>query len=272
MYGNNKYMDINAKKIKSLLPAIAFTAVLIVMVCLSFLPAIRKPGGDASAAAYAMRTDEEALRVLGCCRVKTCTERFETTLSGTVKARVFGIPYTQNITGMRAVDCDDFTEKSESASAVAKAAVCREKNADGFFVSRGTYKKNKFVYSGKEKIDRETYVDRYGSPNTDLVKYDLDGAIISATALGNNRYRYVLDPHRATELSRNEVRSLLGGKSYPDYKSVEFILHCDGEYPTAVTVKEKFRVDKFGGVDCTLEYTEKFKFDLLPECETIAKI
>lgn len=253
-------MEKRERRIKALLPAIGLAVVLVLFVGLSFLPAVRGNKNATGASAYARTTDEEALRVLGCCRTVAATERFETTMTGTIKARVFGIPYTQKVTGKRFVDGDEFTEISESVSAFVKVAVRREKNADGFFVSHGEYKKKRFAYGAPKSISRKEYVTLYGLPFTELVKYDLDGSIVSASTAGENTFKYVLEPRRATEYSRNEVKTVLGGKSYPKYESVEMTLVSDGERAQRITVKEKFRVDKFGGTECVAEYTEIFKY------------
>ncbi|MDE7107795.1 MAG: hypothetical protein K2O39_05670, partial [Clostridiales bacterium] len=116
-------------------------------------------------------------------------------------------------------------------------------------------------YNNEQPLSEKNYKARYGQPFTGIVKYKLENAVISATVVGDNVYKFVLDPSKATIYSRNEVKTTLGGKSYPKYSRVEFTHPTDSERPVKVTATEKFRVDKFGGTNCTAEYTEVFNFN-----------
>lgn len=259
-YGNNMVMEKAVKSRKGLWIAVISAVVILLLGGLSFLPSIRG-GSRATAVSYAaMNNDEGALCALGCCQAAVATRAFETSMTGAVKARVFGLPITQRVTGGRTVDGENFCERAESVSAFVKAGMLRECREGTLGAVRGAYKHKRFEYGKVQPLSRDSFIETYGKPNTALVKYELEGAVISAETIGENTYRYVLDPTRATAYCRNEVRTLLGSKSYPKYESVEFTLVTDGEFPLSVTVKEKFEADKFGGTKCSAEYTEVFTF------------
>lgn len=214
------------------------------------------------AAAVGGEVDAEAMRVLGCCNAYAAANDFTTTMTGKVKASVVGVPYTQKIHGKRTVGIDGtFTDVAESKSAIVKAALKRERRDGKYYVSRGEYKNKSFSYNPEQPLSQNNYIARYGQPFTGIVKYNLDNTIISAKAVGDNVYKFVLDPAQSTLYSRNEIKTTLGGKSYPQFTRVEFTLTTDGDRPVKVTTTEKFRVEKFGGTNCTAEYTETFHFN-----------
>lgn len=245
-------------KFKKALPSLALLALVVLLAGLSFLPAVRKT--PKTAATSAGGVDGEALRVLESCRAYAAVHDFQTVMNGKIKAKVFGVPYTQNVHGTRRVCGEEFADVTESVSAFVKAGIKRA-CADGkYTAARGKYKNKAFVYGAPDSLDRDGYVAAYGMPATGLVKYNLDDSIIVAECVGENVYRYVLDVRRATQYSRNEIKTMLGSKSCPDYESVEFTLTADGERAVKITATEKFRVDNFGGTHCTAQYTEVFEY------------
>ncbi len=241
---------------------LALSVIIIILTGVAFLPTVFARRETTRAAAVGCDVDAEAMRILGCCNAYAAANDFTTTMTGKVKASVVGVPYTQKIHGGRTVGCNgDVTDVAESTSALVKAALKRERRDGKYYVSRGDYKNKSFRYNTEQPLSQNNYIAQYGQPFTGIVKYNLDNTVISAKSIGDNVYQFVLDPAQSTVYSRNEVKTTLGGKSYPKYKRVEFTLTTDGERPVKVTTVEKFRVDKFGGTDCTAEYTEVFNFN-----------
>ena len=185
---------------------------------------------------------------------------FHTEIDGAIKARVFGVPYTQKVSGGRIVTGGNVVETAETSSAFVSAAIKKSACGGTFAVATGKKKKGAFVYGAPAEYTAEEYVAAFGKPFKGLVKYELDGAVLSAQKTGEGEYEYELDPFRAARYVKNEVRTTLDVKSYPEYYSVSFVLVTDGERPVSVTVCEKFKVDKFGGTTCSSRYTEKFYF------------
>ncbi len=251
--------EITVKRLRTVVPTIVLFLLIILLVGAAFIPSVR--GKSSVTASYSYESDPEAIRALNGARAFAAANDYRTEMSGSVKARVLGIPYSQKITGKRTVNGDGNTDTAESVSAFVKAAIKREHNEKGYFVTRGVYKNKSFTYGTPKIMERNEYIAAYGKPFTDIVKYDLDNTVISAKCVGSNTYKFVLDPSRSTEYTRNEVKTTLGGKSYPKYEHVEFTLITDGEKAVKVTTHEKFEVDKFGGTSCTAEYTEKFIYE-----------
>lgn len=253
----------NTKKIeKGFWLTLAFAVIIVILTGVAFLPSVIESRETSRAATVSSEVDAEAMRVLGCCNAYAAANDFTTTMTGTVKAKVVGVPYTQKIQGGRNVSRDgDVTEVAESSSALVKAALKRERRDGKYYVSRGDYKNKAFRYNNEKSLSEKQYSAQYGQPFTGIVKYAMDNAVISATVIGDNVYKFVLDPAQSTLYSRNEVKTTLGSKSYPKYSRVEFTLTTDGDRPVKVTSVEKFRVDKFGGTNCTAEYTETFHFN-----------
>ncbi|MCM1368654.1 MAG: hypothetical protein NC184_07600 [Roseburia sp.] len=245
-------------KFGRVVPSLALLAVIALLAGLSFIPALRSAP---TAAGGAVELDTDAVRVLNTCRAYASDHAFSTRISGAVKAKVLGIPYTQHIDGSREVCGDEFCEVAESASSFVKAAVRKECAHGDYAVCRGDYEKKSFVYGEPRAMSRDEYVDAYGMPNTGIVKYNLDGAIVGATCVSENEFRFVLDATAATEYSRNEVRTTLGASDYPNYESVEFTLYTDGNRAIKIVAQEAFSIKKFGGTRCTAEYTEVFDYD-----------
>ena len=250
----------NTEKSKKGLWLTLLSATIIIMLAgLAFLPSVMNRRTEATT--YESTLDVEAMQALGAAGAYVAANDFETTMSGAIKAKVVGIPYTQKVHGKRTVSGDCFCDVAESTSALVKAAVKRERKDGGYYVSKGNYKCKSFSYPDGEKLSHDSYVKKYGQPFTGIVKYNLNNTILKAEKIGANKYVFTLDPAQSTLYSRNEVRTTLGGKSYPKYESVMFTLTTDGERPVKVTATEKFKIDKFGGTDCTAQYTEVFKFD-----------
>lgn len=253
--------DIKKNKTKIWI-TVALALLIIALAVLAFLPTMLGPS-HTEATSVGSEVDEEAMRVLGCCNAYVAKSGFKTTMNGTVKASVVGVPYTQKIHGGRTIDGknDIYTDVAESTSALVKAALKRERRDGAYYVSRGDYKNKSFNYNNEKQLSKTNYIAQYGQPFTGVVKYNLDNTVIFAEKISDGKYRFVLDPIHSTIYSRNEVKTTLGSKSYPEYKSVEFTLITDGEKPVKVTTTEKFKVDKFGGTNCTAQYTEVFDFN-----------
>lgn len=204
--------------------------------------------------------DGNAERALNNC-VSYCQGRdFDTALSGKVTAHVFGVPYSQSVTGERIVRGDSVVDRAESASAFVKAAIKKTYSEGRYFICKGEHKRKEVMYAEPKELSMDEYISSYGKPFLGLLKYELSGAITGSKQISDNEYEYTLDPSRATMYSRNEVKTALGGKSYPTYESVTVKLFTDGERPVKVTAYEKLRVEKFGGTKCTAEYIETFSF------------
>ena len=246
-------------KDKSFWMTLVLALVIVALAGTAFIPTIAAKRNKAKAMAVSA-VDCEAMRVLGCCNAYVAANRCSTKLNGKIKARVMGIPYTQKLRGNRTVDGTKYTEVAESVSALVKAAVKRERQDGVYYVYQGTYKNKAFSYDSPQQLSRSSYVAKYGQPFTGVVKYNLDNTVLQAVKTGENTYKFTLDPNKSTAYSRNEVKTVLGGKQYPQYNSVEFTLVTDGDRPVKVTCVEKFRIDKFGGTDCTAEYVESFIF------------
>lgn len=247
-----------AVKLKKVLPSVILLAIVVLLAGLSFLPSVRGTAAVASARSSAL--DPEAIRVLNCCRAYAAVNDFSTKLNGSIKAKVYGIPYTQGVSGARTVEGEDFCMVTESASAFVKAGMKKQCENGEYSVTDADYKKKAFVYGSPKKLERDRYIATYGKPSTGLVKYELDGSIISAERVDDDTFRFVLDARRATRYSRNEVRAILGGKSYPEYEAVEFTLTTDGERAVKITYREQFTVDRMGGTRCTAQFTEVFEY------------
>ena len=245
-------------KLKKVLPSLILLAVIVLLAGLSFLPPLRYASRVSGVTAQGV--DQEAMRVLDVCKAYAENNDFESSMNGKIKAKVFGIPYTQKIKGKRTVSGENFCDVAESVSALVKAGIKREGVDGKYTASRGDYKNNGFVYKSGREYDKDGYVAAYGRPFTGIVKYELDGAIISAEQLSEDTFRYTLDARRATAYARNEVKTTVGGDKYPEYASVQFTLTFDGTRAVKVVSREKFRIDKCGGTDCTAEYTEVFDY------------
>lgn len=185
---------------------------------------------------------------------------FDTTMSGKVTARVFGIPYTQKATGARSVRGGDVVDRVESSSALVKAAIKKTYSDGKYYCAKGEHKKGGVVYGDDKELSQAEYTQSYGRPAIGLTKYELTNAVLSSNKKSDNVFEYVLDPSRATIYTRNEVKAALESKSYPEYESITLTLTTDGDRPVSVTISEIFRVDKFGGAKVVTEYTETFTF------------
>ena len=256
---NNKRMT---KRIsKRVISITAVCLVLALLIGLAFLPTVRARGGATVQAAT--EYDSDGIAKLSTCTAYVAAHGFSTTMTGKITARVLGVKYTQKVSGGRTVDGDRFTDTAQSISSLVKVALRREYDGEEYKIYRGEYrdKDKTFAFDNGKTVDKQQYVGLYGKPNIGVVKYAVDSSVMSVKKVGDNAYRFALDPVRATAYCKNEVKTTLGGKSYPHYSSIEFTLYFDGDRPIKVTSVEKFRVDKLGGTDCTAEYTETFKFN-----------
>ena len=261
--GYNTFMDksVIIGRLKRATPSLILLGIVLLLAGLSFLPAIRGGISNTAVSAKAGELDAEAMAALTRCVDYAAENGFTAKLTGKVKARVCGIPYSQSMSGERTVHGDDFTQTAESKSALVKAALKRGCSCGKYTAAQGTYKSGGFVYETPAELDRDRYVAAYGLPFTGIVKYDLDGAITDAERIDENTYRFTLDVAKATEHSRCEVKTLLKSGEYPEYSSAEFTLVTDGTRAVKITSNEKFVVQKFGGTSCDAEYTEVFYYD-----------
>ncbi len=246
-----------ASRIKKAVPSALIILLLFVFSALAFLPVFRAAPVPSVASES---LDNDAMRAINNAAAYVESNDFITELHGVIKARVFGIPYSQKVSGGRSVRGDEYTDVAESMSAFVKAAIKKEARGGAYFVTHGDRDGKSFSYGEPTELSRSDFVAAYGLPVTGLCKYRLDGAIVGAECAGENIYKYTLDVDRATEYCRNEIKTALGGKSYPEYESIELTLYTDGERPVRLDITEKFRVDKFGGTRCSAEYSETFVY------------
>lgn len=252
----DKKFTYSAKKV---LPTLALTLFIIVLTGLAFLPAVRN--GNTDVAAGAREVGDVAAETLYGCMEYARTNRFTAKLSGTAKARAVGVPYTLSVRGERKVDGSEFEAVKEGVSAIAKVGLKTSCINGVYYVTRGEFDKaaNGFAYPEPEKTSLESYIETFGATPVGLLRYDVDGNILSAERIDENVFRYVLNV-AAAETCKREVGALMNGKN-PEYKSIELTLTTDGERAVKVSAVEKFRVDKFGSVNCTVVYDEVFIYD-----------
>lgn len=246
--------------VKRVAPIAIILLILIALTSAALLPVARRARTDSTATA-ASSIDGEAMQKLTAADAYAQSHAFTTEMHGVIKARVFGIPYSQKATGGRVVSGDGFIDIVESKSAFVKAGMKKSYKDGVYTVARAEYKNKRFVYGAEKTYDSDAFEAAFGKPYTGIVKYEIAGAVTEAKKSGDNTYTFVFEPRRATVYSRNEVRTTLGGKDYPEYESIKLTLTVDGEKPVKATVTEKFRVNKFGGTNCVAEYTEIFDFD-----------
>lgn len=208
--------------------------------------------------AHAAAADAAAVRALSNCANYAYTHAFETTVTGSIKAKVFGIPYKQTVTGTRSVNGETVLEEYRTVSAFVKTAIKKQCGKDEYSRSTGEYKRGEFVFSPPVIMTRGEFIEKCGMPNTGLVKYETANSITSAEC-ADNRYSFELDPSRATRYTNNEICSALNVQSVR-VDSVRITVYTDGEKPLKVETEERFFVDKFGGVACTAQYCETFTF------------
>lgn len=246
-----------AKK-RKILSSTAIIILLTVLVAFAFVPMFTKA---APMTARSAESDPCAMTALRNCSAYVGGHDFSVELSGKIKARVFGIPFSQKVSGKRSVRGGEYFELSESSSVFVSAGL-KKTVADGkYSVSRGKSKGKTFEYGQAHELDRAEFVETYGKPFTGLTRYVIENAVTSAVRVDDNTFRYTLDPDRATEFLRYEIKTALGAKSYPVYRSVVITLVTDGEKPVSIGAVEDFDIDKFGGTSCTAEYSEIFTFD-----------
>ena len=243
------------KRLAVAIPSAILLVILAVFVAVAFTPSARAANATAPT-----EIDRDATRALHNCAAYASSHDFETSMTGTVKAKVFGIPYKISVTGRRDVSGGNLESVAESVSAFVKAGVKRMKVDGKLYSCNGTYKSKSFSYTDTREYSFDDYVASFGKPDLGLVKYELDGNVLSAERLTDNTYRFTLEPDRAAKYSRNEVKTTLGSKEPPSYELIELTLETDGDKPTRVTVHERFTVDKFGGTRCDASYTETFTF------------
>ena len=241
-------------RFKAAIPSVVLLATLAIFIAIAFAPSARAANATPSSG-----MDADAVRALNNCCAYTSSHDFETSMSGTIKAKVFGIPYKITANGGRVVSDGNMTTTAESVSAFAKAGVKRKVENGKLYSYTGTYKRKSFNYSSPTEYSYSEYVSRFGKPELGLVKYELDGNVISAVKLSDTSFRYTLD-RRAAKYSANEVKTMLNTDNVPVYELIEITVDVDGNRPTRVSVHEIFTVDKFGGTRCDAVYTETFSF------------
>lgn len=246
---------------KRILPTAIVALLLLALVVVAFLPPVR--GGGTAPVAAPDKTDKldpEAMRVLGDVCAYTAKNDFSVKLNGEIKAKVFGIPYTQRVRGERGVSGGVYSERAESKSAFVKSAFKRRSTDGGIEVARGEYKNKKFEYGKPKLMKLDEYEKAFGRPVVGIVRYELDGTVKQAVKVKDGVYKFKLNAKQAARLSRNEVKTLTDCKSHPVYESVSFTLYADGDRPVKICSREVFRIDICGGLRCTATYTETFDF------------
>ena len=250
---------INKVTVKRVLPTVLLAAILVLLIGLAFLPAVR--GGNEPLATVQASADDEAMRLFRKCAEYSQTHSFRTRLNGNIKARVLGLPYNVKVSGGREVNGGEFCDITEGVSAAVKIGKKKSFAGGTYSVARGEYKDGTFVYGEAAPIDEGAYLERFGYPPTELVKYAVESSIVNAECRDENIYVYTLDAGAATEYYRREGRTVLGCEDCPTYTSVVLTLVTDGERAIKITAEEKFTAPKFGGIECKATFTEMFEYD-----------
>lgn len=244
-------------KKRKILSSAAILLLLAVLVALAFVPMFTKA---APTTARSAQIDPDAMTALDNCSAYVCGHDFSVELSGKIKARVFGIPFSQSVRGKRSVSNGEYFEQSESSSVFVSAGLKKTVANGKYSVAEGKSKGKSFEYGQSRELDFAEFVETYGKPLTGLTRYVTENAVTSAVRVDDNTFRYTLDPDRSTEFIRHEIKTALGAKNYPVYRSVVITLVTDGEKPASLVASENFDIDKFGGTSCTAEYSEIYTF------------
>ena len=234
---------------------LSFCALAFALAVFAVYGAVFFPVGSYSASAE--EVDPAAVEVLERACDYASEHGFTASMYGEVEARVFGIKYVQKIYGEREVTNGNYSERAESVSAFVKTAIKRSYLDGKYYVSHGKFSRGKAKYPALKEISKKEYLSHYGAPPLGLIRYELDGNILSAVKSGENEYTYTLDPKNSTVNSAVGVKSALGSAKSPKYSSVEVVLYVDGIRPVKTVCREKLTVDKFGGVACSAVYEEK---------------
>lgn len=228
------------------------------IVCVSVFALFLLPNGGVAHADNVV--DPDAVAVLESSCEYARAHGFTSSTYGEITARVFGIKYVQRVYGQRVVKDGDYSEHAESVSTFVKAALKKSYAGGKYYVAHGSIKRGNAVYPELSEISESDYLASYGAPPLGLIKYVLDGTVVSARKTGENEYTYALDPQKSTVNCAVGVRSAIGSDSLPEYGSVEVVLYTDGVKPVRTLCRERMRVDKFGGTECSAVYEEKFEF------------
>ncbi|MCH5164303.1 MAG: hypothetical protein J1F36_04730 [Clostridiales bacterium] len=112
-----------------------------------------------------------------------------------------------------------------------------------------------------KSLPRDEYFKNYGLIPNEIFKYVIDETtVLSAEKLQSDNFAFKFELSTdCTQYLKNEVRTLAGSKSDPEYISIECTIEMDNNWNVIrTTAKEKYKVAIMGGVTCDSTSTEVF--------------
>lgn len=197
------------------------------------------------------------------------TKHYKTISTGTVKAKVLFVNYSQSVNNIKIVNDEEVFTQAISYSMIKKVGVERFISAERYFTCQAESIEAVDKATWKDKIEehnKDDFLSLYGATPFGLSIYRFtDETIIDSELLsyqdGVYNYQYVLDPNQSTELYKYELRTMSGASDFPEFISITYEVMMDEKWRVLeVKISENYRVDIFGEITCTGVLTEKFEY------------
>ncbi|MBP5307595.1 MAG: hypothetical protein J6Z34_00480, partial [Clostridia bacterium] len=212
--------------------------------------------GYLSAVEYLERAEE----------VFSAQTNYKSVMNGEVTAKVLGFPYEQKIYNRRDFSDGKLLVLASSKSAIVNVAEERYYGADSVRIRRQTSASeingDDTVWEGApEELSKGDYIEKYGLYPAKTTDYVINAeTVLSAVketfADGVTAVNVSLDPDKATEYYKRQVKTMASSGSYPVFKTVALAFYTDAyDRVTRVEINETYDIKKIGNLTCTAYMT-----------------
>lgn len=197
-------------------------------------------------------------------------ENYVSETTGSVKAKVFGLNYTQTVYNKRYKLGEKLLVAATSKSSLVNVAEERYYSAGEALIRRQTSASkingDDTEWKGSpERLSYAEYVEKYGLYPTEPTDHIVDeDTVLSAECSafeGGYRLEVSLDADKSTEYYKRQVKTMASAGDYPKFKSVSLVYYFGGDFRIArADISEVYEIKKFGNITCRAAMSVAFAY------------
>lgn len=198
---------------------------------------------------------------------------YSTTMTGTAKANVIGINYTQSTINTKVVNDDEAFLEAISLSKLMKVAEQRYVTPNSYLIRKGkNVSEDGASYDQSiSSLGKENYLNKYGNLPYSMSQYILnDEAILSGTLVSSTEdtftYYYEFEPEFSTIKYARTVMTMGGASSLPTFSKATMTVVMDQTWHViSIDTDEIYDLAIFGNLTIHATASEVFTFHETPQ-------
>ncbi|MDR2201298.1 MAG: hypothetical protein LBP26_00815 [Clostridiales bacterium] len=186
---------------------------------------------------------------------------FSSSTAGTVTAKVALIAYKQNVSGLRVKKDSAVFHEALSSSALKSVAVQKFVSGNVRLNRVGAVKKDSVSWGAVTELTERGFNSLYGIAPFEICNYAVSDDTVTDYGVADGEYYLVLNPAKAAEYYKYEMRNMGGASDYPEFSSIRLSFTIDENWVVqTLKVRESYKIaiGGLGDAACDAVITQTF--------------